>query len=134
MGTDYTSCLLTWFLFSLIVKAYSGVRYGKLCRAMVPIWVNTVATNSSAGTIPITMDVTIKRLRIPKSLASFSIPLGTTINLTGAAIYKTILAFFVAEIFSGDVLGTMFAAKSEKKWNSKEFNESTAEFEAINVE
>ena len=33
------------------------------------------------------------------SIASFSIPLGATINLTGAALYKTILAFFVAEIY-----------------------------------
>lgn len=201
VATDYASCLLAWFVFSLVVKLFTGVRYGKLCRAMVPIWVNTVATNSSAGTIPITMDVTTKRLRIPNSIASFSIPLGATINLTGAAIYKTILAFFVAEIYgltmtpsqiimvisistlmsiaapgipgggivtgaiflnllnlpmdlmgpiagmyrlidmshttlnvSGDVLGTMFVAKSEKLWDAREFNESTAEFEAINVE
>ncbi len=201
VATDYISCLLAWAAFSLFVKAYTGVRYGKLCRAMVPVWVNTVATNSSAGTIPITMDVTTKRLRIPNSIASFSIPLGATINLTGAAIYKTILAFFVAEIYglsltpsqiimvisistlmsiaapgipgggivtgaiflnllnlpmdlmgpiagmyrlidmshttlnvSGDVLGTMFVAKSEKLWDSKEFNESSAAFETITVE
>ncbi|WP_293010094.1 MULTISPECIES: dicarboxylate/amino acid:cation symporter [unclassified Oscillibacter] len=201
VATDYTSCLLAWAGFSLFVKAYTGVRYGKMCKAMVPIWVNTLATNSSAGTIPITMDVTTKRLGIPNSIASFSIPLGATINLTGAAIYKTILAFFVAEIYgltltpsqiimvisistlmsiaapgipgggivtgaiflnllnlpmdlmgpiagmyrlidmshttlnvSGDVLGTMFVAKSENLWNPKEFNESTAAFETINVE
>ena len=168
---------------------------------MVPIWINTIATNSSAGTIPITLDVTTKRLRVPNSIASFSIPLGATINLCGAAIYKTILAFFVAEIYglslsvgqivmvisistimsiaapgipgggivtgaiflnllnlpmdlmgpiagmyrlidmshttlnvSGDVLGTMFVAKSEKLWDAKEFNEASDEFEAINIE
>lgn len=66
---------------------------------MIPIWVNTIATNSSAGTIPITLNVTTERLKVPMSIASFSIPLGATINLTGAALYKTILAFFVAEIY-----------------------------------
>ena len=66
---------------------------------MVPSWINTVATNSSAGTIPITMDVTTNRMGLPFDLTSFSIPLGATINLCGAAIYKTILAFFVAEIY-----------------------------------
>ena len=199
--TDYTSCLLAWFAFSMIVKAFTGVKYGKMCKAMVPIWINTIATNSSAGTIPITLDVTTKRLRVPNSIASFSIPLGATINLCGAAIYKTILAFFVAEIYglslsvgqivmvisistimsiaapgipgggivtgaiflnllnlpmdlmgpiagmyrlidmshttlnvSGDVLGTMFVAKSEKLWDAKEFNEASDEFEAINIE
>lgn len=97
--TDYASCLLTFLIFGLIVKFYTGIRFGKMCKAMVPIWINTVATNSSAGTIPITMDVTTKRLGVPNSIASFSIPLGATINLCGAAIYKTILAFFVAEIY-----------------------------------
>ena len=89
--TDYISCLLAWFAF--------GIRYGRMCKAMVPIWINTVATNSSAGTIPITMDVTTNRMGLPFDLTSFSIPLGATINLCGAAIYKTILAFFVAEIY-----------------------------------
>ena len=78
---------------------FTGIKYGKMCKAMIPIWINTIATNSSAGTIPITLDVTTKRLRVPNSIASFSIPLGATINLCGAAIYKTILAFFVAEIY-----------------------------------
>ncbi len=35
--TDYTSCLLAWFAFSMIVKAFTGVKYGKMCKAMVPI-------------------------------------------------------------------------------------------------
>lgn len=198
VATDYASCLLAWFVFSLFIKFFTGVRYGKMCKAMIPIWVNTIATNSSAGTIPITMDVTTKRLKVPESIASFSIPLGATINLCGAAIYKTILAFFVAEIYglslsagqiamvisistimsiaapgipgggivtgaiflnllnlpmdlmgpiagmyrlidmshttlnvSGDVLGTMFVAKSEKLWNAKDFNESIEEFAPI---
>ena len=201
VATDYISCLLAWLVFSVIIMLFTGVKYGKMCKAMIPIWINTIATNSSAGTIPITMDVTTKRLRVPNSIASFSIPLGATINLCGAAIYKTILAFFVAEIYglqlsvgqiamvisistirsiaapgipgggivtgaiflnllnlpmdlmgpiagmyrlidmshttlnvSGDVLGTLFVAKSEKLWNAKEFNESSDEFEAISVE
>lgn len=97
--TDYISCLLAWFAFSIFIKYYTGIRYGRMCKAMVPIWINTVATNSSAGTIPITMDVTTNRMGLPFDLTSFSIPLGATINLCGAAIYKTILAFFVAEIY-----------------------------------
>ncbi len=97
--TDWTGCLLIWLAMSGLVKAYTGVKYGKMCKAMIPIWINTLATNSSAGTIPITLDVTTKKFKVPMSIASFSIPLGATINLTGAALYKTILAFFVAEIY-----------------------------------
>lgn len=97
--TDWTGCLLIWLSLSGITKLYTGVNYMKMSKAMIPVWVNTIATTSSAGTIPITLDVTTSRLKIPNSIASFSIPLGATINLTGAALYKTILAFFVAEIY-----------------------------------
>ncbi len=97
--TDWTGCLLIWLSMSGIVWAYTKVNYLQMCKSMIPIWVNTIATNSSAGTIPITLDVTTERLKVPMSIASFSIPLGATINLTGAALYKTILAFFVAEIY-----------------------------------
>lgn len=84
---------MIWFFFSGIVWLYTKVNYLEMCKSMIPIWVNTIATNSSAGTIPITLNVTTERLKVPMSIASFSIPLGATINLTGAALYKTILAF-----------------------------------------
>lgn len=98
VATDWTGCLLIWLIYSLITKAYTKINYRGMCKEMIPIWVNTVATNSSSGTIPITMEAT-RRLQIPNSIASFSIPLGATINLTGAALYKTVLAFFVAQIY-----------------------------------
>lgn len=95
---DWTGCFLIWLTFSLIVKFYTGINYRGLCKEMIPIWCNTMATTSSSGTIPITMEVT-HRLKLPTSLCSFSIPLGATINLSGAALYKTLLAFFVAQIY-----------------------------------
>lgn len=104
--TDYVGCLLIWGLLSGITYLYTKVDYLKMCKSMVPIWINTIATNSSAGTIPITLDCVTNKLHVPMSIASFSVPLGATINLTGAALYKTILAFFVAEIYGLDMTWT----------------------------
>lgn len=104
--TDYVGCLLIWALLSGITYLYTKVDYLKMCKSMVPIWINTIATNSSAGTIPITLDCVTNKLHVPMSIASFSVPLGATINLTGAALYKTILAFFVAEIYGLDMTWT----------------------------
>ena len=97
--TDWVGCFVIWAVLSGVTYLYTKVDYIRFCKSMIPIWVNTVATNSSAGTIPITLNVVTEKLKIPMSIASFSIPLGATINLTGAALYKTILAFFVAEIY-----------------------------------
>lgn len=104
--TDYVGCLLIWALLSGAIYLYTRVDYVKMCKSMVPIWINTIATNSSAGTIPITLDCVTNKLHVPMSIASFSVPLGATINLTGAALYKTILAFFVAEIYGLDMTWT----------------------------
>lgn len=104
--TDYVGCLLIWALLSGATYLYTRVDYVKMCKSMVPIWINTIATNSSAGTIPITLDCVTNKLHVPMSIASFSVPLGATINLTGAALYKTILAFFVAEIYGLDMTWT----------------------------
>ena len=104
--TDYVGCLLIWALLSGITYLYTKVDYLKMCKSMVPIWINTIATNSSAGTIPITLDCVTNKLHVPMSIASFSVPLGATINLTGAALYKTILAFFVAEFYGLDMTWT----------------------------
>ena len=104
--TDYVGCLLIWAFLSGITYLYTKVDYLKMCKSMVPIWINTIATNSSAGTIPITLDCVTNKLHVPMSIASFSVPLGATINLTGAALYKTILAFFVAEIYGLDMTWT----------------------------
>lgn len=90
--------LSVWIILSLFTVAYTGINQKFLYKSMVPIWINTLATTSSAGTIPITLRVATKVFRIPNSIASFSIPLGATINLTGAALWKPVLAIFVANM------------------------------------
>lgn len=100
--------LAVWIILSLITVWYTGIKYSELSKGMVPIWANTVATTSSAGTIPITMDVVTKRFKVPSSIASFSIPLGATINLTGAALWKPVLAIFVADMYNIAFTPTQF--------------------------
>lgn len=56
-------------------------------------------TCSSSATLPVTMEVTEKELNIPKSISSFVLPLGATINMDGTALYQGICALFVAQIF-----------------------------------
>ena len=48
-----------------------------------------------------------------------------------AGMYRLIDMSHTTLNVSGDVLGTMFVAKSEKIWDSKEFNEFKDEFEPI---
>jgi len=55
-------------------------------------------TCSSAAALPLNMR-SVEKLGVPKSIGSFTIPLGNTINMDGAALYLGIAAVFIAEVF-----------------------------------
>lgn len=54
---------------------------------------------SSSGTLPVTMRNADDDLAIDESLYGFSLPLGATINMDGAAIRQSITAIFAANLF-----------------------------------
>lgn len=56
-------------------------------------------TCSSAAALPANMEAT-RKLGVPKNISSFTIPLGTTVNMDGAAIYLGIAAVFVAQVYN----------------------------------
>ncbi|TFE02351.1 dicarboxylate/amino acid:cation symporter [Jeotgalibacillus salarius] len=61
------------------------------------------ATQSSSGTLPLTLNAA-KNLGLSKSLYGFSLPLGATINMDGAAIRIAVSAVFAANVV-GQPLG-----------------------------
>lgn len=81
-------CLAMWV---------SGVKLGNFIRyARTPI-VTAFATQSSSGTLPITMDAASK-MGLSHRAYSFILPLGATINMDGAAIRIAISAVFAANV------------------------------------
>lgn len=57
-------------------------------------------SRSSIGTLPLTQRVTERNLGVPRSYASFAVPLGATTKMDGcAAIYPAIAAIFIAQFF-----------------------------------
>ena len=57
-------------------------------------------SRSSIGTLPVTERVTEQNLGVPRSYASFAVPLGATTKMDGcAAVYPALSAIFVAQFF-----------------------------------
>lgn len=65
---------------------------------MVEVQLVAFSTASSAATIPINLEVTQKKLGVPKNIASFVIPLGSTINMNGLSTYLGVIAVFAANV------------------------------------
>lgn len=57
------------------------------------------STSSSNATIPVTMKAVTERLGVSKSIASFSVPFGATINMDGTAIMQGVAVIFIAQVY-----------------------------------
>ncbi len=67
------------------------------------------STSSSAATLPLNTKTTVEELGVHEDIASFTLPLGMTVNMNGTAIMQTIAAIFIAasagyEVTIGSVL------------------------------
>ena len=60
-------------------------------------------TTSSSGTLPVTTDNVVNNLGVSKSVSSFVLPLGATINMDGTALYQGVCVVFVAQAFGVDL-------------------------------
>lgn len=63
------------------------------------VWVVTLSTTSSSGTLPVTTSVTNDDFGVSPELSSFSLPLGATINMNGGCIYYAAAIVMTAQIY-----------------------------------
>ena len=61
------------------------------------------STSSSSATMPITLKTVEEKLGVGKSISSFCIPLGTTINMDGTAIMQGVATVFIAQAYAIDL-------------------------------
>ncbi|UCM91867.1 dicarboxylate/amino acid:cation symporter [Streptomyces marincola] len=96
----YIGCALVLFgVYPLLLRVVAGVDPLRFFRAAWPAIQLAFVSRSSVGTLPVTQKVT-ERLGVPREYASFAVPFGATTKMDGcAAIYPSLAAIFVAEIF-----------------------------------
>ena len=58
------------------------------------------STASSMATMPVTLKTAEEDLKVDTKVSKFVIPLGTTVNMDGTALYQVIAVFFLAQLFS----------------------------------
>lgn len=64
------------------------------------------STSSSATVMPLSLQIAETKLGVPTPVSRFVIPLGTTINMGGTALYQAVAALFLAQVF-GISIGVM---------------------------
>lgn len=95
-----THMLLTLPLVLRFVARVSPIRH---YRAMWPAITTAFSTSSSAATLPVTIQCMEERAGVPKRVTSFVLPIGTTVNTDGSALYEGAVVMFIAQCYGVDL-------------------------------
>jgi len=87
-------------IYSLLLKFFAGLSPKLLYSKMRQVWAFAFSTASSGATLPITLRTVEKRLGVDTSIASFTVPLGATINMDGTAIMQGVATVFIAQVYN----------------------------------
>lgn len=90
-------------VYPLLIQLFTKTSAKKFLSAMKKPQAVALSTASSMATLPVTMDTVEKELGVKNSTASFVLPLGATINMSGNAIYYGLVAIFFAQLFNIDL-------------------------------
>jgi proton glutamate symport protein len=85
----------------LILKLTSGRSPLEFARAMSPALLTAFSSASSNGTLPLTIASAEERAGISNRSASFVLPLGSTVNMDGTALYEAVAVLFIAQLHVG---------------------------------
>jgi Na+/H+-dicarboxylate symporter len=77
------------------VLALHGLSLGTFLRGAQEAVITAFVTRSSNATLPISLRVSEENLGVPRTISSFTLPIGATINMDGTAIYLSICSMFI---------------------------------------
>lgn len=97
-------------VYPLTVALISRVPVKVFFREMVKPQIIAFSTASSMATLPVNMEVCEQRLGLSKQTTGFVLPLGATINMTGNAIYYTLVALFFAQLYGIELSMAQYVA------------------------
>lgn len=89
--------------FGLILPLFLmffGVKPLQHYRAMAPALLTAFSTASSVATLPVTMECVEKEAGVSNRIASFTLPLGATVNMNGTALYECVGVIFIAQFYA----------------------------------
>lgn len=89
--------------FSLLIRFVANLNPMTFYRKFSPVMAYAFSTASSNATLPITLENVEKRLGVKNEVASFTVPLGATINMDGTAIMQGVATVFIAQAYNIDI-------------------------------
>ncbi len=120
-GLDVIAPLLAYFLtltvalglhafitYPMLIKLLAGLNPLRFLRKMRDPATFAFSTASSGATIPVTMRTVEEKMGVDNSVASFTVPLGATLNMDGTAMMQGVATVFIANVYGVDLSMTQY--------------------------
>lgn len=89
--------------YGTVLKVLSGLSPIRFFKKMKSVVLFAFSTSSSNATIPLTMKTVEEKMGCGNSIASFTVPLGATINMDGTAIMQGVATVFISQAYGIEI-------------------------------
>lgn len=103
LTTILALCIHGFIFNSAVIKFLTNLKLTEFWKGIYPALLVAFSTSSSSATLPVTMECAEENLKVKPEVASFVLPLGSTINMDGTAIFQGVSAIFIATIYGIDL-------------------------------
>lgn len=100
----YVACAVQLVVYGFLLAFFAKRNPFSFFKQFWPAMITGFTTSSSLGTLPVTMETLVDRVKISDRVAGFVAPLGATMKMDGCgAIYPAIVCILTAQIFGIDL-------------------------------
>lgn len=86
-------------VYMLLLKTFSGLNPILFIKKFLPVMGFAFTTATSTATIPLSIETLEEKMGVSGKIASFTIPLGATINMDGTAIMQGVAVIFASQAY-----------------------------------
>lgn len=100
----WIGCMIQFFIILPAIVYFVGKENPwKHMKKMSTAILTAFSTCSSGAALPISMRDSQEKCGISNKIASFTLPLGATINMNGTALYECVAVIFIAQVYGVDL-------------------------------
>jgi len=104
MGTVFLGLLIHGLVvLPLVLWIFTRVNPYRFMARMKPALLTAFGTDSSSATLPVTIETAIDEAECSENASNFVLPLGSTINMDGTALYEAVAVVFLFQLYGIDL-------------------------------
>ncbi|MBL8858380.1 MAG: dicarboxylate/amino acid:cation symporter [Planctomycetes bacterium] len=104
-GLAFHACIT----LPLVLRFFARRNPFQYARGMLEALITAFGTASSAATLGVTVNGVVEKNGVSRRSADFVLPLGTTINMNGTALYEAVAVVFIAQTLGLELTGVQLA-------------------------